>query len=161
VVSNTRKTAAQLPMRSSTRPSKPSKKRSQSISAPSVQPTKKAKPRAALCPSTPPRALIELLTLSPLLPQSAQPNAEDNNEVEEEVEDDDVEELPAEPVRFMSVWKAVNGKEILPGTRSAMLDSNTIYLTTIEAWRDKVLMDLSPRKFRIQQLEAIASYEKA
>ena len=61
----------------------------------------------------------------------------------------------------MSVWKAVNGKEILPGTRSAMLDSNTIYLTAIEAWRNKVLIDLSPRKFRIQQLEAIASYEKA
>jgi hypothetical protein len=151
---NTRKRAAQPPTRSSTRPSKPLKKRSQSISTPSVQPAKKAKPlkvkpRAALCPSTPPRALIELLTSSPLPPQSAQSNAEDNDEVEEEVEDDDVEELPEEPVRFMSVWKAVNGKEILPSTRLAMLDSNTIYLTTIEAWRDKVLIDLSPRKFRI------------
>ena len=49
----------------------------------------------------------------------------------------------------MSVWKAVNGKEVLPRTWSAMLDSNTIYLTAIEAWRDKVLLDLSPWKFRI------------
>ena len=160
---NTRKTAAQLPTCSSTCPSK---KCSQSISTPSVQPTKKAKPlkakpRAALRPSTPLCTPIELFTSSPPLPQSAQPDAEDNDEVEEEVEDDDVEELPVEPVRFMSVWKAVNGKEILPGTQSAMFDSNTIYLTAIEAWRDKLLMDLSPRKFRIQQLEAIASYEKA
>ena len=162
----TRKTAAQLPTRSLTRPSKPTKKRSQSISTPSVQPTKKAKPlkvrpRAALRPSTPPRALIELLTSSPPLPQSAQPDVEDNNEVEEEVEDDNVEELLVELVRFMSMWKAVNGKETLPGTRLAMLDTNTIYLTAIEAWRDKLLRDLLPRKFRIQQLEAIASYEKA
>ena len=160
---NTRKMAAQLPTHSSTCPSK---KCSQSISTPSVQPTKKAKPlkakpRAAQCPSTPLCTPIELFTSSPPLPQSAQPDAEDNDEVEDEVEDDDVEELPVEPVRFMSVWKAVNGKEILPGTQSAMFDSNTIYLTAIEAWRDKLLMDLSPRKFRIQQLEAIASYEKA
>jgi hypothetical protein len=42
-----------------------------------------------------------------------------------------------------------------------MLDSNTIYLTAIEAWRDKVLLDLLLRKFRIQQLEAVALYEKA
>jgi hypothetical protein len=127
---NTRKTAAQPPKRSSTRPSMPSKKRSQSISTPSVQPAKKAKPlkakplkakpQAAQCPPTPPRPLIELLSSSPLLLQSAQPDAEDNDEVEveeevedddaedndeveEEVEDDDAEELPAEPVRFMSV----------------------------------------------------------
>src|SRR5438045_6896489 len=127
---NTRKMAAQLPTRSSTRPSKPSKKCSQSISTPSVQPTKKAKPlkakpQAALHPSTPLCTPIELFTSSSPLPQSAQPDAEDNDEVEEEVEDDDVEELPVEPVHFMSVWKAVNGKEILPGTQSAMFDSNT------------------------------------
>jgi hypothetical protein len=108
IAPNTCKTAAQPPMRSSSRPSKPSKKRSQSISTSSVQPTKKAKPckvkpQAALCPSTPPRALIELLTLSPLPLQSAQSNAEDNDKVEEEVEDDDVEELPEELVRFMSM----------------------------------------------------------
>jgi hypothetical protein len=152
---NTRKTAAQPPKRSLTRPSMPLKKRSQSISTPSVQPAKKAKPlkakpQAAQCPPTPPRPLIELLSSSPLLLQSAQPDAEDNDEVEveeevedddaedndeveEEVEDDDAEELLAEPVRFISVWKAVNGKETLPRTQSAMLDSNTIYLTAIEA----------------------------
>ena len=58
----------------------------------------------------------------PLL--SAQPlidiDAEDNDEGEEEVEDDNVEEPPPPPlllvVRFMSIWKAFNGKEALPKT---------------------------------------------
>lgn len=154
---NKHKTAQQP--RRSTRSLKLSRKRYESLSMPSVQPAKKAKPRAA--PHTPPGSSIEPLTLSSSPPpQSAQLDAEDNDEVEEEEEDDDIE-LPLAPVRFMSMWKAVNGKETLPGTQSAMLDSNTIYLSAIEAWRDKLLRDLLPRKFRIQQLEAIASYEKA
>ena len=60
----------------------------------------------------------------PLLPLSAQPlidtDAEDNDEGEEEVNNNNVEELLAPPVppvvRFMSMWKAFNGKEALPGT---------------------------------------------
>jgi hypothetical protein len=77
--------------------------------------------------------------------------------VEEEQEDgDDVEELPLPaPVRFMSVWKAVNGKETLPGTRLAVLTEGTIYPSSIETWRDKVLLDLLPRKFKIRQLNLI------
>ena len=62
---------------------------------------------------------------------------------------------PPAPVRFMSVWKAVNGKETLPGTRSAVLTEDTIYLSSIETWRDKVLLDLLPRKFKIQQLNLV------
>jgi len=106
-----------------------------------------------------------------ILPQSAQPNTEeeedeDEDEEEEEEEqeqeqDDTNEQLPLAPVRFMSVWKAVNGKETLPGTQSAVLTEYTVYFSAIKAWRDKVLLDLLPRKFKIQQLEAIASYEKA
>jgi hypothetical protein len=43
-------------------------------------------------------------------------------EQEEEDDDDDVEELPPPAaVRFMSVWKAVNGKETLPGIGSVVL----------------------------------------
>ena len=103
---------------------------------------------------------------TPLPLASAQPiidiDAEDNDEGEEEVEDDDAEEPPPPAVvRFMSMWKALNGKEVLPGTRSAMLDQNILYLTAIEAWREKLLRDLLPRRFRVQQLEAIASYENA
>ena len=55
----------------------------------------------------------------------------------------------------MSVWKAVDGKETLPGTRSAVLTEDTIYLSSIETWRDKVLLDLLPRKFKIQQLNLV------
>ena len=58
---------------------------------------------------------------TPLPPASAQPiidiDAEDNNEGEEEVEDDNAEEPPPPAVvRFISMWKALNGKEVLPGT---------------------------------------------
>ena len=50
--------------------------------------------------------------------QSLYIDIEDNNKGEEEVEDDDAEE-PPEPlavVRFISVWKAFNRKEGLPGS---------------------------------------------
>src|SRR5271170_8093361 len=136
------------------------KKGSCSISTTSTSTAKKAKskpvapPRSPL-PLTPPRPLVS--TVSPTPPRSAQPNIEDEDEVEEEQEeDDDVEELPPPaPVRFMSVWKAVNGKETLPGTRSAVLTEDTIYLSSIETWRDKVLLDLLPPKFKIQQLNLV------
>jgi len=53
---------------------------------------------------------------------SAQPlidiDAEDNNKGEEEVEDNNIKEPPPPPpvVRFISVWKAFNRKEVLPRT---------------------------------------------
>ena len=58
-----------------------------------------------------------------LLPTaSAEPlidiDVEDNNEGEDKVEDDDTEE-PLEPpavIRFISMWKAFNRKEVLPRT---------------------------------------------
>jgi hypothetical protein len=64
---------------------------------------------------------------TPLPLASTQPlidiDAEDNDKEKEEVEDDDAEELPPPPVvRFMSVWKAFNGKEVLPETRLVILD---------------------------------------
>lgn len=158
---------AKPPTRAPTRP-KPSKKRSHSISTPSIPAPKKARSRAAPPPtrvSPPLRPEVSPFTPSP--PASAQPpvdiDAEDNDEGEEEVEDDDTEEPPEPPavVRFMSVWKAFNGKEVLPGSRSAMLDQDILYLTAIEAWGEKLLRDLLPRKFKVQQLEAIASYENA
>jgi len=58
---------------------------------------------------------------TPSPPASAQPlidtDAEDNDEGEEEVEDDDAEEPPPPPVvRFISIWKVFNRKEVLPRT---------------------------------------------
>jgi hypothetical protein len=137
MASNRRNKPAKLPTRALTRPSK---KRSHSISTPSVPAAKKTRPRAAPQPptrvSTPPRPKVSPFTPSP--PASAQPlidiDKEDNDEGEEEVEDDNVEEPPPPPVvRFMSVWKAFNRMEVLPGTRSAMLDQNILYLTAIKA----------------------------
>ena len=59
-----------------------------------------------------------------LPPASAQPlvdiDAEDNDEEKGEEEDNNIEELelplPPAVVRFMSVWKAFNRKEVLPST---------------------------------------------
>ena len=161
----TRKKAVNPPTRtSSRRPPKPTekapKKRSYSISTDSASTAKKVKSKPAAPPlrsPTPPRPL-----LSPPSPRRGLPSLilTMRMRMVDVVEKDGIEELlPPAPVRFMSVWKAVNGKETLPGTRSAVLTENTLYLTSIEVWRDKVLLDLLPRKFKIQQLEAIASYE--
>ena len=62
--------------------------------------------------------------MSPFTPSplaSAQPlieiDVEDNNKGEEEVEDNNAEEPPPPPVvRFISMWKAFNRKEVLPRT---------------------------------------------
>ena len=164
MASNRRNKPAKLPTRALTRPSKTSKKRSYSISTPFVLAAKKVKavPQPPTRVSPPLRPKVLPFTLLP--PASAQPlieDAEDNDEGEEEVEDDDVEEPPPPVVRFMSVWKAFNGKEVLPGTCLAMLDQNILYLTVIEAWREKLLRDLLPRKFKVQQLKAIALYKNA
>jgi hypothetical protein len=47
-------------------------------------------------------------------------DAEDNDKEEGEEEDDNIKELepPSPPavVRFISVWKIFNGKEVLPST---------------------------------------------
>jgi len=141
------KPAKPPPKRASTHPSKTSKKRSHSISTPSTPVAKKAKPKVAPQPSTrispPLRPKVSLFTPSP--PASAQPlinintkdndEGEDNNKGEKEVEDDDAEEPPSPPavVRFISVWKAFNKKEVLPRSRSAMLNQNILYLTAIKA----------------------------
>ena len=123
IAPNKRNKPAKLLTRALTRPSKISKKRSNLIPTPSVLAAKKARPRAAPQPptrvSTPPRPEVSPFTLLP--PASTQPlidiDAEDNDEGEEEVEDDNAEEPPPPAVvRFMSIWKALNGKEVLPGT---------------------------------------------
>ena len=114
---------AKLPTRALTRPSKTLKKRSHLISTPSAPAAKKARPRAAPQPPTrvSPPLRPEVSPFTPLPLVSAQPlidiDAEDNDEGEEEVEDDDAEEPPPPlVVCFMSMWKAFNGKEVLPGT---------------------------------------------
>jgi hypothetical protein len=58
---------------------------------------------------------------TPLPLASAQPlidiDVENNNKGEEEVEDNNIEEpLPPVVVRFISMWKVFNRKEVLPRT---------------------------------------------
>jgi len=110
MASNKRNKPAKLPpTRALTRPSKTLKKRSYLISTPSIPAAKKVKPRVAPQPptrvSTPLRPKVLPFTLLP--PASAQPlidvDIEDNNKGEE-VEDNNIEELPPlAVVRFISI----------------------------------------------------------
>ena len=80
-----------------------------------------------------------------------------------EAEDDDASTPPPLIIRFTSVWKAVtaSGWEVLPGTKLAVFNVNDLFIFQLEAWRDKTLLNLSPRRFNVSQLQAVASYEKA
>ena len=129
------------PMCASTRPSKTSKKRSHSISTPFAPVAKKARPKAVPQPliHVSPLLCSEVSLFMPSLLVFTQPlldvDVEDNDKGEEKVKDNDTKELllPLAVVCFMSVWKAFNGKEVLPGNQSAMLDQDILYLTAIEA----------------------------
>jgi hypothetical protein len=133
------------------------------------QPAKKSKKNKLVSP--PPSTPVPL-SAQPTEPISVE-EEEDAEEVEEDKEAEEVEEaeeaeedkdiLPPPPARFTSVWKAVaaNGREALPGTKSAVFNVNDLFLFQLETWRDQTLLDLLPRKFEISQLQAIASYKKA
>ena len=66
---------------------------------------------------------------------------EDKNKepVETEHKDSDtLSPLLPPPVRFTSVWKATvsGGKETLPGIKSAIYNTNNLYLFQLEEWRE-------------------------
>jgi hypothetical protein len=89
---------------------------------------------------------------------------EDNN-TEEDIEDDDAkeeeeEEEEAMPFKFKTTWKAICGKEQLPGIQSAYLMKGALFMVDIELWKEKVLCDLQPRSFQVVSLLATASHEK-
>ena len=46
--------------------------------------------------------------------------------------------LPPLPIRFTSVWKATiySKKETLPGIKSAIYNTNNLYLFQLEEWRE-------------------------
>lgn len=82
---------------------------------------------------------------------------EDDNNVneEEDIEDDDAEEEEeARSFKFKTTWKAICGKEHLPGIRSAYLTNDALFMIDIELWKKKVLDDLQPRSFRVVSLLA-------
>src|SRR5206468_69134 len=112
-----------------------------------------------------PPALLSL-PLAQLTESILVEEGEDSEEETEELGDDE-DTSTLSPllllVHFTSVWKAVaaGGKEVLPGTKSAVFDTDNLFLFQLEAWRDQTLLNLQPQKFSISQLQAIASYEKA
>lgn len=110
----------------------------------------------------------------PTEPTSADEVDEDKDKDEDEntkepieVEDEDVGLLlplpPPPPARFTSVWKAVtnNRKESLPGIKLAIFNTKSIFYFKLDEWQYKTILNLLPRKFKITQLQTVASYEKA
>src|SRR5947207_12998089 len=84
---------------------------------------------------------------------------EQDNTIEEEEEELEEEEEEI-PFKFQSTWKALCGKELLPGVCSTYRTKDTLFMTNIERWRAKVLHDLEPRTFRSVRLLATASHER-
>lgn len=66
----------------------------------------------------------------------------------------------ARPLKFQTTWKALSGKEQLPGVRSGYYTKDTLFMADIEEWKQKVLRDLQPRSFRVVSLVATASHER-
>ena len=161
------------------------KKRTQSISQPTAQKSKKPKTQK---PKTQKSKVQKPKTQAPesrnhknCLPSTAaapppsqseiefepheRPDSTDQqaDEEEEVVEDDAAEEekqQEAGPFNFRSTWRALCGKEHLPGIRSGCYTKETLYMFQIEQWRSEVLSNLQPRTFRVVSLVATASYEK-
>jgi hypothetical protein len=89
--------------------------------------------------------------------EAEEADAEDEEGEEEEAEEEEAEE---ETLKFMSVWRALCGKEHLVGTRSQVLDPSLVSLMAIHQWKDTLLADLLPKTFEVVGLQAIASYER-
>jgi hypothetical protein len=60
----------------------------------------------------------------------------------------------------MSTWRAVAGKESLPGVRTNIYKAGDIAMSHLTAWELDVLSQLLPRRFNTVKFEAVASYEK-
>ena len=71
----------------------------------------------------------------------------EDDDAEEDIEDDDAkeeeeEEEEAMPFKFKTTWKAICGKEQLPGIQSAYLMKGALFMVDIKLWKEKVLRDL-------------------
>jgi hypothetical protein len=111
------------------------------------------------------RRLCEQQLRAEELGESLEEADEEYQEQEEVVEDDDAgEEEPkrkdASPLKFRTTWRAICGKEHLPGVRSGGYTKDTLHIFDIEQWKQEVLSDLQPRIFRVVSLVATASYER-
>src|SRR6266513_1029572 len=86
--------------------------------------------------------------------QEEQVEEEEREQEEQEEEEEEVEEERL--FRFQTTWKALCGKEHLPGIRSGYFTKGTLFMINIQLWKEKVLRDLQPRTFRIVSLLATA-----
>jgi hypothetical protein len=138
----------------STRPPKPSaKKRSP---PPSLRATRRSKkPKTQL-------SAVSNIPEPPLFIQSNAGLIEISDNEEEELKEDNntEEEEEARPFKFKTTWKALCGKEHLPGIQSAYFIKGALFMVDIELWKQKVLYDLQPRSFQVVSLLATALYEK-
>ena len=142
----------QPPKKKVKRKAKVLKKRQKTIPVPSPLPSPSPSPPSPATPAEPTSA------------DEVDEDEDENTKEPVEVEDEDVDSPPPPPpVRFTSVWKAVAGgkNESLPGTKSAIFDTKNIYYFKLDLWQNEIIQRLLPRKFKITQLQAVASYEKA
>ena len=78
-------------------------------------------------------------------------------------DDDDIDEDEEGSFTFTSTWRAMTGKESLPGARSSIYAPGGITVDDLFSWKLDILTQLHPRQFESSaaKIEAIASYERA
>src|SRR5438045_3245790 len=146
--------ASQVPVHASTCPPKPSAKK-QSPSPSQHTPHHSKKPKAySSAVSTIPEPLLSTQSNAELIEISnkEKEQEEDDNADEEDIEDDDAEEEDIEdddaeeeeeegeeeeeedarPFKFKTTWKALCGKEHLPGIQSAYFMKGGLFMINIE-----------------------------
>lgn len=133
-----------MPVHASTCPPKPSAKK-QSPSPSQHAPHHSKKPKAhSSAVSTIPEPLLSTQSNAELIEISdkEEEQEEDDNADEEDIEDDDAEEEEEEeekeeeedarPFKFKTTWKALCGKEHLPGIQSAYFMKGGLFMINIE-----------------------------
>ena len=92
---------------------------------------------------------------------------EEEDEEEEDEEEEEEEEAPEEeevieeaiqqvPMKFTSTWRAIAGKEFLPGVESAVFEEHNLYMLHLETWKEDLLNFLHPRVFQVVRFEAVS-----
>ena len=179
--SSARKRAQSSSVRSSQRSSKKTKSASASSGTPDLRPES---PPSVQEETSTPRNIIDLEEPQEDLEIAAEDGAEDIDAEDIDAEDGNTEEGNAEegnteegnaeednaeeesiieeepPMKFMSTWRAVAGKEHLPGVQSREYEQWELRMSLLERWRDELLGDLRPKEFRVVRFEAVASYDR-
>jgi len=138
------------------------KKRQKTILVPLPLPLPLPSPSMLLSPVTP---------AEPISADEVNEDEDENTKELVEVEDEDIDSLPSPsppspspppPARFISVWKAVTSSKnkSLPGIKLAVFNTKNIYYFKLDLWQNETVQRLLLWKFKITQLQAVASYKK-